>query len=320
MTNTVHVLSTGGTIASTGGDEGATPEKRGEELLAAVPGLDAVADLEAYQVAQIPSFDMDFPTIRRLADAAADAAEEGVDGVVVTHGTDTMEESVYVLDHLIDSPVPVVFTGAQRRPDEVSPDGPANLRTAVQAATHDRLVGTGGAYIAFNEELHAAADVTKTHTAALDTFKSPDTGPIAVFSRGDPRFFRAPGTRTPHLPVERLSATVEMVMTGVGVDGTAVVRAVEGGADGLVVEGTGLGNATSAIGDAVADAIAAGIEVVVASRCQGGAVEPVYGGGGGGTTLAEHGAHFAGALPAHKARLKLRLVLSAGESPADHFD
>lgn len=320
MTATVRVLNTGGTIASTGGDGGATPEKRGDELLAAVPGLADYADLEAVQVAQIPSFDMDFPTIRRIADSIQEAATDGVDGVVVTHGTDTMEESAYVLDLLLNEPIPVVLTGAQRRPDETSPDGPANLQTSVRAASHGRLAGTGGVYIAFDEELHPARNVTKSHTSSLDTFESPDAGPVAVFGRGEPRFFREPGTITPHLPVDELSAVVEMVKTGIGVGGVDIERAIEVQADGLVVEGTGLGNTTTAIGDAIAEAIEAGIDVVVTSRCHGGAVEPVYGGGGGGATLAAHGVHFGGALPAHKARLKLLLVLSAGATPSDYFE
>ncbi len=312
MPPTVAVLGTGGTIASTPGENGATPSLTVGALLNAVPDLDDHADLRTEQVAQTPGFAVDLGTVASLGRAVRDAAGE-VDGVVVTHGTDTMEESAYYLDLTLPADVPVVFTGAQRRADEPSADGPSNLLTAVRAAVHDRLRDAGGVSVAFDEELHAARDVTKVHTRKLGTFASPGKGPVAEITREDVRFYREPGSRSRTFPVDPSDpdATVPIVQSGLGVDADGIERAVERGADGIVLEGTGLGNATAEIGDAVAGAIDEAVPVVVTSRCLAGPTVPVYGTPGGGRTLRDHGAIFAGDLPAQKARLKLLVALEA---------
>lgn len=307
----IRVIGTGGTIASTDKESGATPELSGSDLIEAVPELESYATVTAEEVAQVPSFDMDFETVATIGQAAEDAIADGADGVVVTHGTDTMEESAYLLDSTLDPDLagPVVFTGAQRRSDQVSPDGASNLLTAVRAAAHQAV--SSGVYIAFNEELHAARDVTKTHTSALETFASPNTGPVASFGPGGPRFFREPKRRAVHVPVREPTARVEVVTSGVGVDAAGIDRALSAGVDGIVLDGTGLGNTTSALGNAAGDAVDAGVPVVVTSRCGAGAVAPVYGTPGGGATLADHGVIAGGDLPAQKARLTLALALTA---------
>jgi L-asparaginase len=322
MSSEVVVISTGGTIASTQDETAATPQKSGTELIDAVPELSEYATLSVRDIAQVPSFDMDLDTIADIGDAVVDVAADGADGVVVTHGTDTMEESAYVLDATHDFDIPVVFTGAQRRSDELSPDGPANVLAAVRAATHDRLRAAGGVYIAFDMELHSPRDVTKTHTSALGTFASPDKGPIASFTRGAIRFHRQPGSYSETIGATRSFADVRMIKSAVGIGSRQVDTAIEQGVDGLVIEGTGLGNATSALGNAIEGAVEEGIPVVVASRCHAGSTEPVYGTDGGGQTLVDNGAVHAGDLPAHKARLKLVLALAAVEDPlaaAEYF-
>lgn len=208
----VHVIATGGTIASTEREGGAAPTLDGDALVDTVPGLAGEVTVES--VAAKPGFDMDPETVADVGDRARAIADD-VAGVVVTHGTDTMEESAYYLDLTLPG-VPVVFTGAQRRPDEVSADGPANLRTAVRAAAHERV--SDGVYLAFNDELHAAREVTKAHTAALETFTSPESGPVARFTRSGVRWHREPRSETPALPEERTDATVPVVLSGFGVD------------------------------------------------------------------------------------------------------
>lgn len=319
MTARITVLGTGGTIASTDGEGGASPSKRGAELVSSVPELGEHAELSVEEVAQIPSFDMDWETIHRMRSAAEKAGEEA-DGVVITHGTDTMEESAYALDMVFGGDVPVVFTGAQRRSDETSPDGPSNLLTAVRAAADDRFRGNGAAYIAFDETVHAARDVTKAHTSDLGTFVSPDKGPIASLTREDVRTYRPPRSYSIDLPGGVPESTIRMVKSGVSVSGAQFEAALEAGVDGIVLEGTGLGNATTALGEAVEEAVSAGVPVVVTSRCQGGATAPVYGGGGGGETLNQHGAVFGDDLPAHKARLKLALALEATDDHGELAD
>jgi L-asparaginase len=314
MSASITVLSSGGTIASTPAEDGATPSKSGADLIAAVPELESYADIEATEVVQTPSFDMNVESLAAIAEQTRAAVDDGSGGVVITHGTDTMEESAYYLDLVLDLAVPVVFTGAQRRSDETSPDGPSNLLTAVRAASHERFHGAGGVYVAFDEELHAARDVTKEHTSALSAFVSPEKCPVARFTREDVRVYREPGSRSVSVGVTATSADVSMVKTGIGVGPRQLNTALEAGVDGIVVEGTGLGNTTSALGDAICEALEADVPVVITSRCQGGAVAPVYGTPGGGETLHSHGVIDGGDLPAHKARLKLMLLIEECET------
>jgi len=314
-TSTVRVVSTGGTVASTDAADGATPTLSGEAI---VRSADLPTDLEVSveQVSQVPGFGMDTDIVADVGRRVREAAAESVDGVVVTHGTDTMAESAYYLDAGLDPDVPVVFTGAQRRPDEVSADGPANLRTAVAAAVHPDVCEAGGAYLAFNQELHAARDVVKSHSHKLETFSSPGKGPVAVRNRQGFRFHREPGSRSTHVPGLDADATVATVTSGLGVGGKPARRILDE-IDGLVVAGTGLGNVTAALADAIEAALDRGIPVVMASRCHAGGVNGVYGTAGGGKQLREKGVLSADDLPPWKARLKLKLALAAADRPAD---
>jgi L-asparaginase len=304
----IHVLATGGTIASTAKEGGAAPELDGETLVEAVPDLADLADLTVTDVADSPGFDVQLSTVDSLQEHVADA--DNTDGIVVTHGTDTLEETAYALDLLTDGP-PVVCTGAQRRPDERSADGPANIHTAVRAAVTDRLQAAGGAYVAFDDELHAARDVTKAHTSALGTFRSPDTGPVARAMRDGFRWYREAGSRSADLSAVDPELSVPIIVSGTGVSGEQARRAVTAGADGVVVAGTGLGNVTASLGETIREVLP-DCPVVVASRCHAGPTEPVYGTPGGGHTLAAAGVLFAGDRQPWKARVALLLALASG--------
>ncbi|UPV99792.1 asparaginase [Halorussus gelatinilyticus] len=318
----VHVVATGGTIASTPDEDGAAPSMDGEELLVSVPDLASYADLSVESVSQVPGFDVDFEIMAEVAERAREAAADGADAVVVTHGTDTMAETAYFLDLTCSLSVPVVVTGAQRRLDEPSSDAPANLLAAARGAAHSR-VGEG-VFLAFDDELHAARDVRKVHSHKLAAFASPNDGPVATLTRDEIRFHREPQSESVYLPVARSDANVtapdtrvEMVVSAAGVDGRQVEHAVESGADGLVLAGTGLGNATSDLGEAVADAIDAGVPVVLTSRTGAGTTGAVYGTAGGGQTLQDRGAIPGGDLAPWKARVKLALALDAIENPEE---
>ena len=313
----VHVIATGGTIASTadGDDRGAAPELSGEELVEAVPGLEPHANVTVETVSDRPGFDMS-PEI--CAQVAAIVGEVGpsVDGVVVTHGTDTLAETARYLDLTCESPV--VVTGAQRRPDEQGSDGPTNLLTAVRAAAHERV--SRGAYVAFDEELHAASTVQKSHTCALDTFRSPEQGPIARFTRERIHWYREPegaGT-TFRVPDRDEHPTVPVVVSASGIERAAFTDA-EARADGIVVAGTGLGNTTAELGRAIAEA---SCPVVVTSRCHAGPSEPIYGTAGGAATLASYDhVRFAHTTPwATRIELMLALADDRFEERFDSFD
>jgi len=191
---------------------------------------------------------------------------------------------------------------------------PANLTLAVRAAADDRFAP--GVHVAFDDEIHAARDVVKGHSNALSTMTSPGTGPVATVTRAGSRLVREPRRGVDIDPlVDGIESAdvvpeVPVIHSGTGVSAGAVERAVDAGVCGLVIEGTGLGNATAAIGDAVADVLPE-VPVVVAGRPPAGPTEPVYGTPGGAVTLAEHGVTFAGPLPASKARIALALGLAA---------
>jgi L-asparaginase len=319
----VCVVACGGTIASEPDTDGAAPAKTGADLVAAVPGLTDHATVSAREVCAQPGFDVRWRDVIATAGAVRAAAEDGADGVVVTHGTDTLADTAYALDLLTDLPVPVVVTGAQRRLDEPSSDAPANLTLAVRAAADDRFAP--GVHVAFDDELHAGRDVVKAHSNALSTMTSPTTGPVATFTRAGSRLVREPsrgvdiepfcapdGPLDPSDPdsvAERIPE-VPVIHSGTGATAAGIERAVDADVGGLVISGTGLGNATAAIGDAVGDAVAE-VPVVIAGR-PAGPTEPVYGTPGGAVTLADHGCRFAGDLPAAKARVGLALGLAAG--------
>jgi L-asparaginase len=311
----VAVVACGGTIASEPGDDGAAPEKTGEDLVAAVPAVSDHARVTTTEVCSQPGFDVRWRDVLATAAAARDAVGEGADGVVVTHGTDTLADTAFALDLLTDLGAPVVVTGAQRRLDEPSSDVPANLALAVRAAADARF--SRGVHVAFDDELHAARDVVKGHSNALSTMTSPGTGPVATFTRDASRLVRTPERCAAVDPladaIESASDVPEVpvIHSGTGVGAGAIERALDAGVGGIVVEGTGLGNVTAALGDALGEAVAS-VPVVVAGRPPAGPTEPVYGTPGGAVTLADHGVTFAGDLPAAKARVALALGLAAG--------
>ncbi|MCU4971980.1 asparaginase [Halobacteria archaeon AArc-m2/3/4] len=328
----VRIASTGGTIASTSsetkGKSGKTPSQSGDDLVDAVPEIGEEATIDVEEVCQVSGFQMNGEALEALAGAIDRAAADGVDGVVVTHGTDTMAESAYALDLACaaTTELPVVFTGAQRSFDQLGTDGPTNLLAAVRTAAHERVRDAGGVYLTFNDTVHAARWVVKGHTSALETFESPGAGPVGEFTPDGLRFFREPRSYSMSMPDATVNADVrvEIVTNALGVDGRQVERAlseeVEGGrtetetaVDGIVVAGTGLGNTTAELGTALESAIDAGVPVVLTSRCHAGTTAGVYGGEGGGQTLLEAGAISGGDLPPWKARLTLELALSRGD-------
>ncbi|MFW5964248.1 MAG: asparaginase [Natronomonas sp.] len=313
----VHVIATGGTIASTedGDEAGAAPSLSGDDLVEAVPDLESFAEVSVESIASNPGFDMSPAVCARVAERVRAITGE-VDGVVVTHGTDTLAETAHYLGLTTDGPV--VVTGAQRRPDELGSDGHTNLRTAVRAAAHERLAA--GAFVAFDEELHAAATVQKSHTSSLDTFQSPEAGPIARFTRRRVHWHRDPPATDTLLPVPDPEShpAVPIVVSASGVGRDAFTDAASRG-DAVVVAGTGLGNTTGSLGEAIADA---DCPVVIASRCYAGPTEPVYGTPGGAATLANYDhVQFAHGTP-WAARIELILAVAAGrvDERFDGFD
>jgi len=313
---TVVVLSTGGTIMARADPETGklVPAVSASELVEMMAWPEA-PELEVEDFTSVPSWDLHGDLALRLARRAREhAARSDVSGVVVPHGTDTMEENVYLADLLLgDGATPVVFTGAQRAASEPDADGPANLRAAIRVAMSPAARGRG-ATICFASEIHAAREVRKVHTSALRAFDSPGYGPIGLVDGEVVAFRRAPERRGAlglGADPRSLDARVDLVRLYAGADARFVRASVESGARAIVLEATGRGNANDAVVAGVREAVTAGVSVVVCSRAVAGRVAPAYGRGGG-ADLAEAGALFAGDLAGPKARVLLQLALGAG--------
>ncbi|MDR7267552.1 L-asparaginase [Pelomonas saccharophila] len=303
----IVILGTGGTIAGTAktasdGVGYTAAQLSVEDLLAAVPALSG-QQLEAHQVAQLDSKDMDFATWQRLANAVQQQLDRpDVAGIVITHGTDTLEETAYFLHRVLAPAKPVVLTAAMRPATALAPDGPQNLFDAVQVAVEP---DARGVVIAFAGRVHDAVQVRKTHSYRVDAFESVDGGLVARVEEGAVRLVgrwpmgKALGLARIAAPSERWPR-VEIVMNHAGADG-AVVRALwASGIDGLVAAGTGNGTLSRGLDAALREAQAGGVRVVRSTRCDAGPVMELPG------LLPS-----AGALSPVKARIELILALLA---------
>jgi L-asparaginase len=313
----VRIITTGGTIASLPDpDTGAKrPAVSGEELVASVPGLNRVADVQVEEVASASSWNLtpqDMLTVARRAGEAL--AEPDVDGVVVTHGTDTIEETAFLTDLTLRAEGPVVFVGAMRTPDEPSADGPRNLLNAVRVASAPEA-RAAGAVVAMSDEIHAARWVRKLDSALVSAFRSPRRGPIGRVTPASLELPWVPPRGFTIDPPEELAHEVALVATYPGMDGAVIEAALDaGGAAGLVVEGTGSGNVPGTVVGGIVTALERGLPVILATRVPGGATGSGYASPGGGAALRELGAVGAGPLSAGKARLLLMVLLACGLS------
>jgi L-asparaginase len=314
----VIVLALGGTIASTGSGTGVTPKLSAEQLVGSVPGLAEVARIEAATFRQVPSPELTPADLIALAVEIEQRLESGAMGVVVTQGTDTIEETAFVLDLLVQADAPVVVTGAMRNPTLAGADGPANLLGAVQTAVSEHARGLG-AVILFAEEIHAARFARKAHTQSLSPFISAPAGPIGWLSEGAVRIGSRPVGRR-HLRLtegaER-AAPVALLTYGQGDEGLLAAAVASAGYAAVVIEATGGGHVPADTVPAL-ERLAAQMPVVMASRTGAGEVlRRTYSFVGSETDLAQRGLIPAGAMPASHARMLLRLLLSAG---AGHDD
>ena len=315
MAARVVLISTGGTIASRFDPRSGRTlaSQRGADVLAQVPQLKGQGKLEVDDFATVSSFDISvgfgFALAQRINQQLA---RKEVAGVVVTHGTDTMEESCWLADLLLDSDKPVVFTGAQRPHDDPLPDGPGNLLAAVRTALSPAAAALG-AVICFADQIHAARDVTKLSTSALATFQSPGKGPLGEVDGGQVILYRRPARRRSFTLAELPEMRVPLFRLSIGFEVQLLELALDLGLDGLVIEAFGRGNGPLALLPVVERAAGTGVPVVITSRCPTGRVAPIYGNGGG-KDLADAGAIFAGDLRGPKARLLLMVLLAAPET------
>ena len=309
----IHILFTGGTIsmrhdAALGG---AVPSLSAEEIVAATRGLDEVAVVEVEQWGRYPGPHMTVERMWALRGRIAELlARPEVDGVVVTHGTDTLEESAYLNARSLAADKPVVFTGAMRSASDLGWDGPANLIDAARVAASEEARGYG-VMVVMGGRVFAGLDVTKAHTHLLDAFESPGLGPVGVVDDGRVIFRRALAPAPACLTPSELASPVDIVLAYAGCDGRLADASREAGR-GLVVGALGRGNVPPALADAIGRWVDDGKPVVIASRAMRGRVGRTYGYPGGGRRLSELGALFGGARRPQQARIDLMLALGAG--------
>ena len=306
---TVALIATGGTIASLADPStGAVrPAVSAEEL---ARGLD---DVRVDEVARVNGWNVTPATMLEVARRVTAAlADDAVEGAVVTHGTDTVEETAFLCDVTVGSDKPVVFAAAMRSGSEIGADGPRNLRCAAQVGRAAGARGLG-AVLVLNDEVHAARWARKQDSFRVSAFRSPGHGPIGTVAPGWERLPAPPSRRVRLELPAALDRPVPIVHTYTGME-EGLIETVLGatGAGGLVLEGTGLGNVPGSAEPGIAAALARGLPVVVATRVPSGGTRAVYGGPGGGVTLRDLGVIPAGGLSAAKARLLLMLLLAVG--------
>jgi L-asparaginase len=318
---TVVVLATGGTIAGAAASDvqaGYTSGQVGvQQLLAAVPQAKKLAALKGEQISNIGSQDMNDEVWLKLAKRVNElVAQRDVAGVVITHGTDTIEESAYFLNLVVKSTKPVVLTAAMRPSTALSADGPLNFYNAVAVAANKDAAGRG-VLVVVNDWIHGAASLTKTSTTAVQTFLSPVTGLIGTVAYGTVDFYRGPvgrNTTKSEFSLDGVTALprVDIIVAHENMDGKLIDAAVAAGAKGVVIAGVGNGNMTKSAVDALAKHAKNGVACVRASRVTTGHV-------GRNVELDDDKLGLVAAmdLNPYKARVLLRLALLKQRSPAD---
>ena len=306
----ILVITTGGTIAMKYDPvkDAFVPAKSGKELLNSVPGINMFAQLKLVEFSNIDSSEMTPEMMFRLTQTINQhLVRDEVDGIIVTHGTDTLEETAYIIDLLVDSEKPIVLTAAMRGFDELGTDVPTNLLAAVKAASSDscRNLGT---LVVMNDEIHAAREVIKTYTSNVATLESPGYGPLGIIDPDHVIIFRKSIIRET-IVAKRIEPNVALYKMSAGNDGSSIDYGLKNNIKGFVIEGLGRGNLPTKAAEKVLRAINLGLPVVLTSRCFKGRVLGLYGGTGGGKKLHDAGIIYGGDLSGPKARIKLMCAL-----------
>src|SRR5699024_189728 len=310
----VAVLSLGGTIVMSqdaAGGNARPDDSAGERLLAAV---ETGVEIQAHPLANVSSSDVRPHHLAAVLAAARTTVDEGADGVVLTHGTDTLEETAFLLERYWDREAPLVVTGAMRPASDLGADGPANLRDAVRTATAPSARGLG-VLVVLDGHAHLADQVTKASSRSVSAFASVPSGPLAIVERDDLRLLQRPlprAARIPGPPPDRLPA-VPVLTAGLDEDLELLDHLPPEQLRGLVIAGVGMGHVSPAAMPRLRRLLGGGMPVVVASRTvTGGTSTDHYAYPGSEVDLLEAGAVMAGLLPAPKARLLLQALLADG--------
>ncbi|EJN94902.1 asparaginase [Streptococcus ratti] len=304
----ILVLHTGGTISMHTDETGKVVPGQDNPMKSVGFTLDDI-QIESVDFFNLPSPHIQVDHMLLLAQKIRQTAGT-YDGVVITHGTDTLEETAYFLDTLLLPAIPIVLTGAMRSSNELGSDGIYNYLSALRVASHDKAVGKG-VLVVMNDEIHAAKYVTKTHTTNVSTFQTPTHGPLGIIMKHDLLFFKTAEPRV-RFDLTEISGTVPIVKAYAGMGDWLLNSLSPNNIDGLIVEALGAGNLPPEGAQSIVKLIKQGIPVALVSRCFNGIAEPVYAYEGGGVKLQEAGVMFVKELNSQKARLKLLIALNAG--------
>ena len=308
---TVAIVTTGGTIAEKTDPKtgGAVPAVSGKDLVAAVRGLDKIANVIVVNFCNIDSSQMT-PRIWARLSREVDKLLVGtaVKGAVITHGTDTMAEGAYFLDVTLTTDKPVVFTGAMNDASSLDPDGPDNILNAVYQVLSPNA-GKWGVTVTLNHFVNSARAVRKTQTTNVQTFKSGEKGYLGYVTGSRKVIRMNDRLHRERVPLPAKLPKVVYLATYAGADGSLVRSAVDSGAKGIVVDAVGAGNVNAKVYGAILYAMSKKVAVAIASRVYHGAVEPIYGDAGGGRTLERSGCYLA---PPEVVGQKVRLLLMLG--------
>ena len=309
----ILIVSLGGTITMTrSGMGGIVPTLSAADLVGTVPDLEAVADLVALTPLRKPSASLTLDDLLAVARLLEDRLADDIDGAVVVQGTDTIEETAFVLDRVVESDKPVVVTGAMRGPESAGADGPGNILAATIVAA-SRSARARGTLVVLNDEIHAALFVQKAHTALPSAFRSPLFGPVGFVIEGTAQFHaRTPRAACVTGPFAPEDQPVALLKIGLGDDGRLLRALPSLGYAGVVIDGMGVGHVPQDLAPLISEVLAR-MPLVIASRVDTGPVfTRTYGFPGSEIDLASRGVIAAGDLSGLKARLLLMLLLRAG--------
>jgi len=308
MPKKILVLHTGGTISMQADATGAVVTSQDN------PMNHVSNPLEGIEVHTLDFFNLPSPHIKpkhmlALYHKIKEEADN-YDGVVITHGTDTLEETAYFLDTMKIPPIPIVLTGAMRSSNELGSDGVYNYLSALRVASDDKAADKG-VLVVMNDEIHAAKYVTKTHTTNVSTFQTPTHGPLGLIMKQEILYFKTAEPRV-RFNLEHIQGLVPIISAYAGMTDELIDMLDLEQLDGLVIQAFGAGNIPKETAQKLENLLQKGIPVALVSRCFNGIADPVYAYQGGGVQLQRAGVFFVKELNAQKARLKLLIALNAG--------
>ena len=317
MKKTILCVHTGGTISmKMSAESGAVVPNQENPLLQESTTLAKYANMIEIEAFNYPSPHITPKEMLALRNIiVAYAHKYALDGVVITHGTDTLEETAYFLDLTTRFNFPIVLTGAMRSSNELGADGVYNLVEAVRVAS-DEQARNKGVLVVMNDEIHSAYNITKTSTSSVNTFQSPQYGPLGLVTKKTVHIHQQPLERQ-YVELQTVTKRVALLKAYAGMEGDMIEAIAQAGYDGLVIEGLGQGNLPPAAAASIRTLLQHNLPVVLVSRCFNGIAEGVYGYEGGGKSLEDAGVIFATGINGQKARLKLLIALNQVDNAID---